>query len=351
MLWDAILRRSVAEFGGEGAVAAYLAWSPDGRLLATGARDGVQTWDGRQGSLRARLLGAAGPVAWSPDGRTLAAVLKQEGRPGVLIWNSPSCARRELPASPREAQHRSEARFAWSPDGRLLAITETDRGASDGSLSGLWDAASWRRVAPLPGSRAPVAWDRAGQTLATGADEVESLLWDGSGQLLGRAGTRDLYTTDLAWSPGGRYLAAHTRPDDRMEGYVTVWDAHRRQKPEPILVQNGAGMTWQPDGQRLLVDLMDWTSLPGLRDPGVGRKLQRAGRPYAWRPDEGLLAAADVAPRTGRVQFWNVPHRRQTGSAAGPGRFITALAWRPDGKVLAIAATDLEDAWRETLRP
>src|SRR5207249_2624548 len=55
-----------------------LAFSPDGRILATGGSDdngdpAALLWDVASGQLKATLQGAGGSLAFSPDGKTLAA--------------------------------------------------------------------------------------------------------------------------------------------------------------------------------------------------------------------------------------------------------------------------------------
>jgi tRNA A-37 threonylcarbamoyl transferase component Bud32 len=75
-LWDVSSEKQVGELGGYDTIVLSLALSPDGRLLATGSRDGtLKLWDlASQTALATLLPHQAGilSVAFSPDGQTLA---------------------------------------------------------------------------------------------------------------------------------------------------------------------------------------------------------------------------------------------------------------------------------------
>ncbi|WP_405656780.1 DNA-binding protein [Streptomyces sp. RK9] len=107
-------------------------------------------------------------------------------------------------------------------------------------------------------------------------------------------------TSELAFSPGGQYLAAGDA-----YGRVTIWD--------------GTGTT-----RRAVLTAADSDTAPATDDDAV--------RALAFSPDNTTLA---VATLSGTVQLWDVPSSRPLGSPLPtPGDTITALAFSSDGRTL-----------------
>lgn len=195
---------------------AALAFSPDGRFLAGGGRNGViYLWDlearKRAGTLRDRAE-SVGALAWSPDGASLVSV----GAEGPLhIWDP--LARDLL----RTLPHTSETAgvLAFSPDGQLLATDGPERTIE------LWDLALGVPLQPLVGHSDRVvalAFSPDGQLLASSSGDWERAirLWD--------VPTAEAIVT---WNDGGAAARAlQFSPDGRLllsggsDRFVRLWD-------------------------------------------------------------------------------------------------------------------------------
>jgi WD40 repeat protein len=90
-VWDADTGREILTLKGHTGLVRRVAFSPDGRLLAS-AGGAVKVWDAATGQETLTLQGHAGgvsSVAFSPDGRWLAAGDNEGATKGILrLWDA-----------------------------------------------------------------------------------------------------------------------------------------------------------------------------------------------------------------------------------------------------------------------
>jgi RNA polymerase sigma factor (sigma-70 family) len=202
--------------GHEGGVKA-VAYSPDGKTLATGGNDhSVRLWDAATGKELRRLEGHTGAVeavAFSPDGKRLASA----GQDGVArLWRLDGG---DTP-TPLGGANGWLLAIAFSPDGRTLITAARDDGNTKVALR-LWDVATGKeraRYTGHQGTAAAAAFAPGGRVLVTGGGDGAVLLWD----LTGRVENGKFATADL--SPLGLEGAwADLVADDDLKAHKALW--------------------------------------------------------------------------------------------------------------------------------
>jgi WD40 repeat protein len=240
-----------------------VAFSPDGRLLATTHYGGAQLWDPATGEHQRTLTGhdkAVYGVAFSPDGRLLATA-SIDGT--ARLWDPATGEHQRTLTGPRHGVRS----VAFSPDGRLLATTHYDKTAR------LWDPATGERLRTLTGHGLPVvkvAFSPDGQLLATGSGDKTARLWDpATGERLRTLTGHDGTVYGVAFSPDGRLLA--TGSGDKT---ARLWDPATGEHQRTLTghYHGVNSVAFSPDG-RLLVTASD-DGGARLWAPATG-KLQR----------------------------------------------------------------------------
>ncbi|MFF9134569.1 hypothetical protein [Streptomyces sp. NPDC014806] len=328
-----------------------VAFSPDGHTLAAGSADHtVYLWNVTHPGVIVPLgRPLTGPgdlvtaVVFSPDSRTLAAG-NADGN--VDLWS--------LPPTRIIGAGGNVASVAFSPDGRTLAA-----GNQNNTVS-LWNTADPNHPAPsgdpLTGPAHPVnsvAFSPDGRTLAAGDGGGTVTLWNTADPgrpvrfretLTGANGS----IFALAFSPDGRTLAA--AGDEPFRGSIALWDVSDPAHPvaQPGISNDRThsvlSLAFSPDGTMLAAGGDDSKPEVGLwstTDPGV-----RIGQPIpqpnatqvAFSPDGHTLATGNSS---GTVTLWNAtdPHHltRRGSPLTVPGGSLGSVAFSPDGHTLAAA--------------
>ncbi|MFF0373999.1 WD40 repeat domain-containing protein [Actinoplanes missouriensis] len=101
----------------------YVAWSPDGQLLAVPRGDEIVVYDTTSGNEHTRLRNPRGgttAIAWSPDGDRIAAITDE----GLKTW---TVTHNDTGSVVGPASH--ESRLCWSPDATMAAAAAYEHGA------------------------------------------------------------------------------------------------------------------------------------------------------------------------------------------------------------------------------
>ena len=245
-----------------------VAWSPDGKIIASGCKDGTtKIWDLQTGELLQVLPGQKGvsilhPVAWSPNGKIIASGIGSiPSKGGVELWNPHTGELLHI----LEGQASFNYWVAWSPNGKQLAS------AGGSPAVELWDPHTGKLLKTLMENPSDgylvrtVAWSPDGKILAaifvSGGNRSIIRLWNPHTEELLKtlkahknrgysAGTtsRDY---SLAWNPNpNEGWLANTINDNKIQ----LWDPHTGKLMQTLTEHTGnvKSIAWSPDGKTLV---------------------------------------------------------------------------------------------------
>jgi WD40 repeat protein len=312
-----------------------VAYSPDGRTVATGSADRtIRLWDvvshKQIGQPFNGALDIVRTLAFSPDGRTLAAGSDDDS---IRLWSVATHKQAGRPLTGHSEVLRS---VAFSPDGRTLAS------GSDDDTIRLWDVASHKQLGkPLRGNRGgvvSVAFAKSGDVLASGSSDHTVRFWDvATHAQLGRPIVVAAGVEAVAFSPDGTTLASG---DD--DGWVRLWSPSTRGQVGRLFSNDTVyAIAFSHDGTRLVSGGSDdtvklWSIATRKR---LAALTGHIGTVYgvAFSPDGHTVASASD---DGTAMLWNVSHPAPRVSLIGHSDNVNQIAFSRDGRTLASASAD-----------
>jgi len=272
-LWDAATGRLLHEVTVGGACIT-LAFSLDGKLICTGNGCLIDVATGQQ--LVGRVAGL-GAVAFAPDGKTVATARKDATMLRVIL--SDVVTRRELRRFDVETGGGPKPNHfyywdlpAFSPDGKAIASS-----GGDGTVQ-VRDLVTGKELRRFAGNGKPiwsVAFAPSGKVLAAVGEDGAIRLWDlMTGRLLNKLKADEGIPSEIAFSPDGKLLASAG-----FTGTIRLWDTATGKETRHWVTNLGRmQFAFSPDGKVLAaggglgIDIRRW-------DTSTGREIDPVDAP------------------------------------------------------------------------
>ncbi|HBL25282.1 MAG TPA: hypothetical protein DD490_00425, partial [Acidobacteria bacterium] len=331
-IWEAATLKELRRFAGHEAPVRGLAWSPDGRWLASASEDRtVRLWEVETGRELTRLWGHGSwvtSVAFQPRGSLLASGSYDRT---ARLWDL------ETGKEVRRLPGHWVLCVAFHPSGRHLATGGGDR------LVHLWDVVTGAERSRFDAHTdyvRSVAFGLRGTVVASASDDRTVRLWDS-------ATTRELFRLEhqdpvlaVAFDADGEVLA--TASEDRT---VRLWNAVTGREERRFLGHTRAvqGVAVQPGGELVASGSLDGSIR--LWSAASGQETRRSPQPaqtvagLAFSPGTGAPILCSGA-HDGSVRLWNVDTLREEHRFPGERDRIWSVAVAPRGDTLAVATVD-----------
>ena len=326
-LWEVIYNICEANrLTGHSNVVRSVAFSPDGKMIASGSADNtIKIWnlEGRELRTMTGHSNWVDSVAFSPDGKTIASGSDDKT---IKLWNLEG---KELCTLTGHSSGVSS--IAFSPDGKTIASSSSDKTLKLWNLEG-------KELCTLTGHSqlvVSVTFSPDGKTIASGSYDNQIKLWNLEGKELRTLTGHSNFVSSVAFSPDGKTIASGS-----YDNQIKLWNLEGKELRTLTGHSNFvSSVAFSPDGKTIASSSSDRTiKLWNLEGKELRTLTGHSNfvSSVAFSPDGKTITSGSY---DNQIKIWNL-EGKELRTLTGHSNGVRSVAFLPDGKTIASCSDD-----------